>query len=118
MRGLMPLVPDPSVEREVTRIQSMNIAELRATWRIQMKSEPPKAFGPDLLRRSLAHRLQEKAYGGLDANTARLLNQLIAQSARNAGKIVLPRRIKAGAVIVREWKANVTASRSGRRVYL
>lgn len=108
--------PNPAIEKEISRIQSMNIAELRAMWRTQMKSEPPKAFGPDLLRRSLAHRLQEKAYGGLDAKTARLLNQLIAQSATNAGKIVLPRRTKPGTIIVREWKGkrhSVTVSNDG-----
>ena len=96
-------VPNPTVEQEVARIQAMNIAELRAMWCALMKSEPPKAFGPDLLRRSLAYRIQEKAYGGLDAKTARLLNLLITQSAKNAGKISLPRRTKPGTVIVRKW---------------
>jgi hypothetical protein len=109
-------VPDPTIEQEVARIQSMNIAELRALWRVKKKGEPPKAFGPDLLRRSLAHQLQEKAYGCLDAKTARLLSQLIAQSAKNPGKIVLPRGPKPGTIIVREWKGkrhSVTVSRDG-----
>ena len=99
-----PLVADPAVEADVSRIQSMNIGQLREMWRSKFRNEPPKAFGPDLLRRSLAHKIQEDAYGGLDPKTARLLNQLIAQSAKNAGKIVLPRRTKPGTVIVREWK--------------
>ncbi len=96
--------PHSEIEAEVERIQSMNIAELRNLWRSKMKGEAPKAFGPDLLRRSLAYKVQEDAYGGLDAKTMRLLNQLIAQAATNSGKLVLPRRIKAGAVLVREWK--------------
>jgi Protein of unknown function (DUF2924) len=110
------MVPDPNIEQEISRIQTMKIAELRALWRVRMKCEPPKAFGPDLLRRSLAQRLQERAYGGLDPTTARLLNQLIAQSAKNAGKIVLPRRTKPGTVMVREWKGkrhSVTVSADG-----
>ena len=98
------LNPDPAIETEVARIHVMNIAELRALWRVRMKGDPPKAFGPDLLRRSLAYNVQEDAYGGLDAKISRLLNQLIAQSAKNNGKLVLARRIKAGAVLVREWK--------------
>ena len=109
-------IPDPAIEEEVARIQVMNIAQLRAMWRVQMKSEPPKAFGPDLLRRSLAYRIQEKAYGGLDAKTSRLLNQLIAQSAKNAGKIILPRRTKPGTMMVREWKGKrhtVTVTQDG-----
>ena len=92
------------IEAEINCIQSMGIAELRALWRAKFKSEPPKAFGPDLLRRSVAQKLQEDANGGLDRKTARLLNQLIVQSAKTNGKIVVPRRIKPGAVLVRQWK--------------
>ena len=82
----------------------MPIAQLRTRWRAAFKSEPPKAFGPDLLRRSLAQKIQEDAYGGLPPATRKLLNQLIAQSAKSNGKIIVPRRIKPGAVLVREWK--------------
>jgi hypothetical protein len=92
------------IEAEIKRIQSMTIAELRALWRARFNSEQPEAFGPDLLRRSMAQKLQEDAYGGLDKKTARLLNQLRAQSARTNGKIVISRRIKPGAILVREWK--------------
>ena len=68
------------------------------------RTEPPKAFGPDLLRRSIAHQIQEKAYGGLPASTRRLLDQMVkAYAAKPGGKIVLPRRIKPGSVLVREW---------------
>jgi hypothetical protein len=95
---------DGRIEAEIERIRSTPIVELRALWRARFKSEPPKAFGPDLLRRGIAQKLQEDTYGGLDRVTARLLNQLIAQSAKNNGKIVVPRRIKPGAVLVREWK--------------
>ena len=95
---------DDALEIEIKRIQSMTIAELRALWRAKLNSEPPDAFGPDLLRRSIAQKLQEDANGGLDRKTSRLLNQLIAQSAKTNGKIVVPRRIKLGAILVREWK--------------
>jgi hypothetical protein len=112
----MTFAPDPQVEAEVAHIGSMNIAQLRALWQTTFKGTPPKAFGPDLLRRSLAQKIQERAYGGLDTKAARLLNQLVAQSSKNNGKIVLPRRIKAGAVIVREWKSKrhtVTVAEDG-----
>ena len=81
----------------------MPIAGLRALWSKTFKSDPPKAFGPDLLRRSIAHKIQEDAYGGFDRATTRLLDQLITQYAKTPGKIVLPRRIKPGAVLVRQW---------------
>jgi hypothetical protein len=100
----MEVGSNATVEAELDRLSSMPIVELRARWRALFKSEPPKAFGPDLLRRSIAYRIQEAAYGGLDPATRRLLRQLKAQMRKTPGKIVLPRRIKAGAVLVRRWK--------------
>jgi hypothetical protein len=100
----MQTTADPRVEAELDRLRSMPIVELRALWRAKLKSEAPKAFGPDLLRRSIAYKIQETAYGGLDRATARLLQQLMAQHAKTPGRIVLPRRIKPGAILVRQWK--------------
>jgi Protein of unknown function (DUF2924) len=97
-------VDGAAIEAEVERLRSTPIVELRALWRAKFKSEPPKAFGPDLLRRSIAYRIQEDAYGGLDRTTARLLKRLMEQFAKNNGRIVLPRRIKPGSVLIREWK--------------
>ena len=95
---------DGLVEAELAQLRLMPIAGLRALWRAKFKFDPPKAFGPDLLRRSIAQKVQENAYGGLDPATARFLKQLIAQHMKTPGKIVLPRRIKPGAILVRQWK--------------
>jgi DUF2924 family protein len=96
---------DPAVEDELDRLATMPIAQLRVRYREVFRTDPPKAFGPDLLRRSIAHRIQEKAYGGLSRSTQRLLDQMMkAYVAKPNGKIVLPRRIKPGSVLVREWK--------------
>ena len=97
-------VADPRVEAELGHLASVPIVELRALWRAKFKTEPPKAFGPDLLRRSLAQKLQEDVYGGLDRSTAKLLQQLMAQTGKTPGKIVLPRRTKPGTILIREWK--------------
>ena len=106
MQQTAPAQPtDPAVEDELDRLATMPIARLRVRYREVFRTEPPKAFGPDLLRRSMAHRIQEKAYGGLSRPTQRLLDQAMkAFAARPNGKIVLPRRIKPGSVLVREWK--------------
>jgi hypothetical protein len=96
---------DPAIEAELDRLAVMPIAQLRVRYREVFRAEPPKAFGPDLLRRSVAHRIQEKAYGGLPQATRRLLDQMMrAFSAKPNGRIVLPRRVKPGSVLVREWK--------------
>jgi hypothetical protein len=96
---------DPAVEAELDRLPTMPIADLRKRYREIFRVEPPKAFGPDLLRRSIAHRIQEKAYGGLSAPTRRLLDQLVkAAVAKPNGRLELPRRIKPGSELVRTWK--------------
>ncbi len=95
---------DPAVEAELDRLPSTPIAGLRARYRELFRTEPPKAFGPDLLRRSIANRIQERAYGGLSLEHRRLLARLIkAARAKPTGRLELPRRIKPGSELVRTW---------------
>ncbi|MCV5754119.1 DUF2924 domain-containing protein, partial [Escherichia coli] len=63
---------DPDVEAELGQLGSMPIAALRARYRQLFRSDPPPAFGPDLLRRSIAQQIQEKAYGGLSREAKKL----------------------------------------------
>src|SRR6478735_7117399 len=88
--------PSPTViERELAQLAQSPIAVLRARWRAEFRCDPPPAFGPDLLRRSLAYRLQEDAYGGLSAATRRELDRLVAQIEKDpSARLRLPRRIK------------------------
>jgi hypothetical protein len=96
---------DPAVEDELDRLAAMPIAQLRVRYREVFLTDPPKAFGPDLLRRSIAHRIQEKAYGGLSSATRRLLDQVVtAAMTKPNGRLELPRRIKPGSELVRSWK--------------
>ena len=82
----------------------MLIAELRSRYRELFRTDAPKAFGPDLLRRSIAHRIQERTYGGLSRDHQRLLDQLVrAAQAKPNGRLELPRRIKPGSELVRTW---------------
>jgi Protein of unknown function (DUF2924) len=105
-RPSLPSGPaDPTIEAELDRLPRTPIADLRKRYRELLRAEPPKAFGPDLLRRSIAHRIQEKAYGGLPASTRRLLDKLVkAAIAKPNGRLELPRRIKPGSELVRTWK--------------
>ena len=96
---------DPVVEAELDRLPTTRIAELRVRFRELLRTDPPQAFGPDLLRRSIAQRIQEKAYGGLPGEIQRLLDQLVrAAIAKPNGRLKLPRRIKPGSELVRTWK--------------
>jgi len=95
---------DPEVEAELDRLPKTPIADLRSRYRELFRAEPPKAFGPDLLRRSIAYRIQERAYGGLSREHQRLLDRLVkAAQAKPNGRLQLPRRIKPGSELVRTW---------------
>jgi hypothetical protein len=95
---------DPDVEAELDRLPTMRIVDLRTRYRELFRAEPPKAFGPDLLRRSIAHRIQERAYGGLSREHQHLLDQLVKTArAKPNGRLELPRRIKPGSELVRTW---------------
>jgi len=95
---------DPAVEAELDRLPAMPIANLRARYRELFQAEPPNAFGPDLLRRSIAHTIQAKAYGGLPPSTKRLLDQMVkVAAAKPNGRLELPQRIKPGSELVRTW---------------
>jgi hypothetical protein len=96
---------DPLVDAELARLPTMPIVELRKRYVEVFRADPPRAFGPDLLRRSIAHRIQERTYGGLSRSSGRLLDQLVkAYWKKPTGRIEIPRRIKPGSVLVREWK--------------
>lgn len=96
---------DPVLEAELDRLAAAAIVKVRKRYRELFRSDPPKAFGPDLLRRSIAHRIQEKTYGGLSRPTQRLLHQLVkAMAAKPSGRLELPRKIKHGSELVRTWK--------------
>jgi len=95
---------DPAVEDELVRLPRMRIVDLRARYRELFRAEPPKAFGPDLLRHSIAYRIQERAYGGISREHQRLLDQLVkAARAKPTGRLELPQRIKPGSELVRTW---------------
>lgn len=96
--------PEIAVEEELVRLLTMPIVQLRKRYRELFRAEPPKAFGPNLLRRSIARIIQEKAYGGLLPSTKRLLAQLVqATSAKPNGRLQLPQKIKPGSELVRTW---------------
>lgn len=96
---------DPDVEAELERLGTMSIAALRIRYRELFRTDPPAAFGPDLLRRSIAQQIQESAYGSLSREARKLLNQLIRSMASGkAGRLEIPQQIKPGSELVRVWK--------------
>ena len=65
-----------AVEAEVDRIRSLGIAELRARWRLMFGGSPPARLSKNIIKRLMAYRIQEDAFGGLDRETKKLLDRL------------------------------------------
>ena len=94
-----------NLERSLKELAKCPIQELRRNYFELFSKPPPSAFGPDLLRRSIAQKIQENLYGKLSQSTQRELDRLVGLIARAPnGRIKLPRRIKPGSVLVRAWK--------------
>ena len=93
---------DPSaVEAEVVRIQSLSKYDLIVLWRRTFQTHPPGGFTKGLIGRYLAYHVQEKAFGGLDRETKNFLDALARGREPQTPR---PRRLKAGTVIVREYR--------------
>jgi Protein of unknown function (DUF2924) len=92
--------PSPqSISAEIDRLSGLPLGALRAAWAAEFRRKPPKGLWRDLLLRTLSWRLQERAFGGHDKATLRLLETCCRGRAGNERC----RRLKAGTVLVREF---------------
>ncbi len=92
----------PTVLAQVSALTGLDLADLRDEWRRLFGSEPP-GYGKDMMRRRLAYRVQELAYGSLPAPIRQKLGEIDAGVKRKPkAKDGIP---IAGSVIIREWGA-------------
>lgn len=92
-------VTPEAVTAEIERLADLPLKVLKAAWAAEFRRDPPKSLWRDLLLRTLVWRIQEKAFGGHDKATERLL-------AAYGQKLTGDRRcqrLKAGTVLVREF---------------
>jgi hypothetical protein len=80
------------IDDELAALIALPDTAAEAEWRRVYRSEPPR-LSVDLLRRGIAYRLQERAYGKLSPKVARVL----ASGGRAAPELT------AGTRLVREW---------------
>jgi len=90
-----------AIEAEIDRVRSLGLDELRTLWRTTLRSSPPLAFTKDLVARFICWHIQEQVFGGLDAETAKLLDRFAQGDKLGANS---SRRLKAGTVLVREYQ--------------
>jgi hypothetical protein len=85
-----------AISEEVRALERLDLEGLRAEWR-RRYGPPPKVRSPELVRLSLAWRIQSEALGGLDLVTRRRLRQSPGAPARSD-------HLGVGARITREWR--------------
>jgi hypothetical protein len=85
-----------AITEEVRALERLDLEGLRAEWR-RRYGPPPKVRSPELVRLSLAWRIQSEALGGLDVVTRRRLRQSPGAPARSD-------HLGVGARITREWR--------------
>jgi hypothetical protein len=94
-----PVSPQ-DIAAEIARLSRLPLRELRDAWQVEFRREPPKGLWRDLLLRTLAWRLQEKALGGHDKATLMLLE---AYGQKRAGDERC-QRLKPGTVLIRDFQ--------------
>ncbi len=94
-----------NLEAELDRIKTLGLAALRKHWTKRIGEPPPPWRSADLLRRSLAYRLQERDAGGLPPEITRRLRKIFRDMARGADLTLngVP-HIKPGTILTREWQ--------------
>jgi hypothetical protein len=102
---------------EIVGLQSLNLEQLKSRWRALYGSQAPTRFSRDLLVRAIAYRIQERALGGVNTATRRLLERFAADAqARRPLNLTPVRQLQPGAVLIREWggiKHQVTVLENG-----
>jgi len=92
-------VSPEAIAAEIERLAGLPLKELKAAWAAEFRRDPPKGLWRDLLLRTLAWRIQERAFGGHDKATERLLE---AYGQKKPGDARC-QRLKAGTILVREF---------------
>ncbi|MBM6595051.1 DUF2924 domain-containing protein [Microvirga pudoricolor] len=97
---------DP-LSAEIGALTSLDLHELRVRWRKLFRTQAPPHLSRALLLRIIAYKIQAKALGDLDRDTARFLERLGRQQAADKKKRAIPpvpqpTSIKPGTLLVRE----------------
>jgi Protein of unknown function (DUF2924) len=105
MRGTDP----EALTRELKKIESLSLTDLRRGYRKHLRSDPPDCFGHDLLRRAIAHSIEERAH---KATLPRDLDRALARLAKNEKTGSAPAKVgtvmtmRPGTELVRVWQGS------------
>jgi hypothetical protein len=94
------------VEREIAGLVDRSTNELRLAWRKFHHAGPPPGLSRDLVIRTLANKLQERAHGGLSRAVQRRLQTLAGEFEKGARSFDPGMLLKTGATLVRQWRGH------------
>ena len=87
---------------ELAGLPALDRRELREKWRTLYGTEPPAGVRNNFLMHAIAHRMQEKALGGLEPVTRRFLEKT-AEDHASGKQSVRSIRTEPGTRLLREW---------------
>ncbi len=106
--------PEPqdqkALDGEIARMRDLDIGELRNHWHTVFRRRAPLHLPRQLVFRILAHQLQSDRLGGLDGESARLLDGSATPAASAKRAAELNRRsvsLRPGTVLGREWRGRM-----------
>ena len=105
-----PPRPDTNeVESQIAGLANRSTQDLRVAWRQSHRAEPLPGLSRDLLIRTLAHQLQERAHGGVSRALRRRLQSLTGEFEK-LGAAFDPGLVpKTGTRLVRQWHGHAHA---------
>ena len=102
--GSTPTTSRLELSLKIAALTDLTAQQLRTEWRRLYRGHAPR-LSRDLLIRTVAYRMQELAYGGLNKATQRKLVTLTKELETNGSIDSDPNpRIRPGARLVREWR--------------
>ena len=104
MKRWVPARNREELAAEIAGLSKLDIDELREHWKAIYGKAPSREIGRSFLTRTIAYRLQERAYSGLKASTCRRLVRAAEETATGPSKRPQTRMAQSGTILIREWQ--------------
>jgi hypothetical protein len=108
------------VEAEIGALAGLDLSTLQRRWREFYGAEPPVHMSLELMRRAIAYRIQEDAFGSLSVSMKAKLGKGKPGADGRASRVLRDQSVKPGTKFLREWNGriiDVVAMANGRYLY-
>ena len=96
-----------TVEQQLAELPHLGREALQSRWETLFDHPAPTRVRRDLLRRVIAYRIQEQAYGGLKPATVRQLRRMAEDLKSGCTPVASPTAsLRPGARLMREWNGD------------